>query len=455
MGWYLMEYMPIVDKILSRGKKKLDDLEVYLLNNKSLEIGIFKGELDKYFLSESGGLSIRGIKTNKMGYAYSEKLDESIIDSLIEEVYENSKYIETIDNDEIFTGSPRYKNINKFNGTFNEIPIVEKIEICKQLENYAYSLDKRVSIVQSCSYKEIEQERLLNNTKGIKLRDKDNFGFLYISVIVKDEEDTKTGTSYKVFKNPNMINYKEIAKDAVNKAILMIGASSIKSGSYTTVLKNTVFANLLEAFVSIFSADQAQRGLSLLNNKVGENIASGILTLVDDPFYKEGFSSIAFDDEGTSTKYKRVIDKGVLKTLLHSWKTAKMEGIESTGNASRSSYKSSLTISPSNFYIKRGNISFDNMIKRIEHGIYITNLAGLHSGLNTVSGDFSLSADGYEIVSGNISRPINQITIAGNFFELLKNIEDIGDDLKFVLPGTGYFGSPSITVKSLDRKSVV
>ena len=246
-----------------------------------------------------------------------------------------------------------------------------------------------------------------------------------------------------------MINYKEIAKDAVNKAILMIGASSIKSGSYTTVLKNTVFANLLEAFVSIFSADQAQKGLSLLNNKVGENIASSILTLVDDPFYKEGFSSIAFDDEGTSTKYKRVIDKGVLKTLLHSWKTAKMEEIESTGNASRSSYKSSLTISPSNFYIKNGNISFDNMIKRIEHGIYITNLAGLHSGLNTVSGDFSLSADGYEIVSGNISRPINQITIAGNFFELLKNIEDIGDDLKFVLPGTGYFGSPSITVKSL------
>lgn len=444
-----MESMSMTDKILNQGKKKMEDLEVYFVNNKSLEIGVFKQELDKYLVSESGGISLRGTKDNKMGYAYSEKIDESIIESLLEEVYDNGKYIETKENDEIFKGSSKYDPLINYDEAFSKIPIVDKINICKQLESYAYSLDKRVSIVQSCNYNEIEQERLINNTKGIKLKDKQNLAFLYISVIVKDEEDTKTGSSYKVFKNPSNIDYKELAKEAVNKAISMLRAKSIQSGNYTTVLKNTVFADLLEAYAPIFSADQAQKGLSLLKDIEGEEIATSILTLVDDPFYKDGFASSAFDDEGTSTKYKKVIDKGILKTLLHSWKTAKKEGIDSTANASRPSYKSSLTISPSNFYIEKGNTTFDEMIKSIEQGIYITNLAGLHSGLNQASGDFSLSADGYEIINGNISRPINQITIAGNFFELLKNIEDIGDDLKFTLPGSGYFGSPSIKVRSL------
>ena len=444
-----MGYESIIDKILIEGKKKMSDLEVYFLNNKSLEIGVFKGELEKYSVSESGGISLRGTKNNKMAYAYSEKIDESIINSLIEEVYENAKSIETIDSDEIFVGSSKYGQLNKYNENFNKIPIADKIMLIKDLENYAYSLDNRVSIVQTCSYKEIDQERIINNTKGVDLKDKENLGILYISVIVKDKEDIKTGYSYRAFRNISDIDFKEIGKEAVDRAISKLGAKPIKSGNYQTVLKNTVFANLLESYVSIFSADQAQKGLSLLDDKVGDKIASNLFNLVDDPFYKVGFASRTFDDEGTRTEFKKVIDKGELKTLLHSWKTAKKAGIESTGNALRSSYKSSITISPSNFFVEKGSRSFTDMIEGIENGIYITNLAGLHSGLNPVSGEFSLSAEGYEIINGKISRPINQITIAGNFFDLLKNIEDIGNDLEFTLPGNGHFGSPSIKVKSL------
>src|SRR5690606_23669686 len=132
---------------------------------------------------------------------------------------------------------------------------------------------------------------------------------------------------------------------------------------------NTIFADLLEAFTSIFSADNAQKGLSLLRGKVGEEIATPILTLIDNPLLEDGFASSAFDDEGTSTKYKKVIDNGVLTTLLHTWRTAKKEGVDSTGNGSRPSYKSTLRISPSNFYIDKGDKSFEDMIKDIDHGV--------------------------------------------------------------------------------------
>jgi PmbA protein len=290
---------------------------------------------------------------------------------------------------------------------------------------------------------------MLKNTNGVDLHHKQNGGLAYISVVVKDGDDTKTGIGYRVFSNLSTIDSKDIAKDAVDEAISMLGATPIKTGDYPTVIKNKIFADLLEAFTSVFSADSAQKGLSLLKDKVGEEIATPVLTLVDNPLLEEGFATSSFDDEGTSTKYKKVIDKGVLKTLLHNWRTAKKEGIESTGNGSRTSYKSTLAISPSNFYVEKGETSFDDIIKDIDIGVYIISVAGLHSGLNPVSGDFSLSAYGYEILNGKINRPINQITIAGNFFELLKNIEVIGDDLKFGFPGNGYFGSPTVKVKSL------
>jgi PmbA protein len=130
-------------------------------------------------------------------------------------------------------------------------------------------------------------------------------------------------------------------------------------------------------------------------------------------------------------------------------KTAKKDGIETTGNASKGSYKSSIGISPTNFYVEKGKRSLEEMIASVEKGIMITELQGLHSGLNSISGDFSLAALGYLIEDGKISRPVEQITVAGNYFEMLNNIEETGSDLKFGLPGGAYIGSPSLKIKKL------
>lgn len=424
-------------------------LEVFIESTKEIDIQVFGGEIDKYSVSESGGLSLRGIADGKMGYAYTEKIDESSIDMLINEAYENGTYIDIKDGEEIFEGSHSYEKIDNYNENLSGISMEDKIEFIKNLEKEALTLDNRISSVQMCIYNEIENERYIMNTKGVDLSDKQNGGIVYISVVAKEGNDTKTGTGYRLFSDFSQIDYKEIAKEAVDEAISMLGATPAKSDNYTTVIKNTVFADILKSFSSVFSGDNVQKGLSLLKDKLGEQIASPIFTLVDDPFLKGGFASRSFDDEGTSTNYKKVIDKGTLTTYLHNWKTAKKDNVVSTGNGSRASYKSPLSISPTNFYIESGEMSFHELLSDIERGIYITNVAGLHSGLNPVSGDFSLSAHGYEIRNGNIYRPVNQITIAGNFFEMLKNIEAIGNDLKFGLPTSGFFGSPSIKIKSL------
>lgn len=444
-----MNYDTLIDEILLRAKEKFTDLEVFVVLDKSMEIGVFKGEIDKYSISESGGLSLRGIVDGKMGYSYTEKLDSSSIDMLIEEAYNNAIFIDTLDGDEIFAGSTEYDDINKYLDKLSTIPVDDKIEFVKNMEKEVYALDKRVVAIQNCFYEEFEKERIIVNSKGVRLKDKINGALAYISVVVKEGDDTKTGMGYRVFSDLEEVNFKDMAKEAVEVALSMLGATQIKSGNYPTIIKNTVFADLLQGFSSIFSGDNAQKGVSLLKDKVGKEIASNLFTLVDNPLYKEGFASKAFDDEGTSTTFKKVIDKGVLTTLLHSWKTAKIDGIQSTGNGSRASYKSTLTISPSNFYVQRGESTFDELLKGIQNGLYIINLAGLHSGLNPVSGDFSLSAYGYEILDGKIKKAINQITIAGNLYEMLNNIEAIGDDLEFGFPGNSQFGSPSIKIRNL------
>jgi len=445
-----MAYKELIEKIFYRGKELgLGDMEVYIRGNKLFDVMIFQGEIDKYSISDEVGLSFRGVYNGKMGYSYTEKVDETSIDMLIKEAIENAVTIDSEDEEEIFEGSKEYKEVNTYNSELENITALQKIEFAKAVEKAALEADKRVTSVNYCLFEEIAEHTILTNTKGLNLESKSNVAIAYVSVVVKDENDVKTGTSYILSNDFSKFNAEKLALEAVKEALSMLGAESIESGTYPVILRNDVAANILESFVSIFVAENVQKNLSLLKGKLNEKIANELITLVDDPFLEGGVASSSFDGEGVATKYKKVIDKGVLKTFLYNNKTAKKDGVESTGNASKASYKSPVGISPTNMYIENGFTTVDDMIKSIDKGIMIIDVQGLHSGVNAVSGDFSLSSYGYLIENGKITRPVNQITIAGNFFEMLNNIELVGNDLKFILPKSGYMGSPSLKVNSL------
>ncbi|MBP8692420.1 MAG: TldD/PmbA family protein, partial [Sedimentibacter sp.] len=427
-----MDIKALIDKIFEKGRASgLEDMEVYYSAGTSLTLKVFQKELETYNLSEGEGLSLRGVYRGKMGYSYTEKADESSIDRLVKDVIENATIIDSDDEEVIFEGSKEYKKVDSFNPSLSEVREEEKIEFVKKLEEEAFNLDDRIVSVQSCVYGDGSGETIMSNTKGLYLRDKSNIAYTYISVVAKEGEDIKTGLAYRTGNDFNKFDAKEIAREAVEEALALLGASPVKSGDYKVIIRNSAAADLLEAFTGIFSAEAVQKNLSLLKGKLNEKIASHVFTLVDDPYMEGGLASRSFDGEGVACKYKKVIDKGVLKTYLHNLKTAKKDGVETTGNAGKDSYKSSIGISPSNFYVEKGERNLNDMIADTDKGILITELQGLHSGLNSISGDFSLAALGFLIEEGKISRPVDQITVAGNYFEMLKNIEEIGSDLKF------------------------
>lgn len=440
-----MKINKLIEEIINRSKEKLDEAEVYLEREEELSIEIFEGEISKYNLAESGGLSLRGSYRGNMGYAYTEKLDESSIEYLISEVIENSKYIAG-DEEVILQGSKGYANLDYID-KLSDFTTEEKIETLKKIEKEALNMDKRIR-TNRLVYSESINERQIVNTKGVDLADKQSSGGLYFSVIARDGEDVKTGSSSKLFKSFEEVDQEEISKKAVENAISMLGAQTIRSGDYKLVFEDETFGSLLASFLSVFEADKVQKGLSLLTDKLGEEIASKNVTLVDDPFLKDGFGNRSFDGEGTATRTNKLVEAGKLKGYLYNWKTAKKDELESTGNAGRH-YKGSITTTVSNFYLEAGNKSEEELLKIVDQGIFIDSLQGLHSGLDPVSGDFSLSASGYLIKEGRKDRPVNQITVSGNFFDLFKNIEEIGSNLKFGLSSGGRIGSPSVYVKGL------
>jgi PmbA protein len=435
----------LIDKLFQLGKERgLVDMEVSYNSGTSFSLKVFKKEIDGYSLSQSDVLKFRGIYNGKIGSSYTEKVDESSIELLVNDAIENAKIISSEDEVEIFAGSKEYKEVVTYNPELEKVSELEKIEFAKKLEEIAYSLDSRVSTVSASNYVDGSSESLLRNSKGLNLQSNSNYVVSYVGVVVKEGEDIKSKYAFASGRDFSKLNPEMLAKEAVEEALSMLGAKSIKSGNYPIIIRNDTMGDLLSAFTGIFSAENVQKDLSLLKGKLNQKVASDKLNLVDDPFMKDGLASSSYDAEGVACTFKNVIENGVLKTYLYNLKTAKKDNIETTGNSLGGS-----GIGPSNFYIKNGDKSLDDIIASIDNGLLITDLAGLHSGLNAISGDFSLSSSGYEIENGKIKRPVEQITVAGNFFEMLNGIEEIGNDIRFGTPGSSYIGCPSIKFKSL------
>lgn len=434
------------ERLFTEGTKAgFTDMEIFVSNSSNFRLQVFNKEVDNYSLNQIRGISFRGIYNGKMGYAYTEIADDESITFLIENAKANAEITGSTDDIPIYEGSPSYPEVIAYNEDLNNISVEEKMQFTFDLEAEALKLDPRVKTVNYCIYSDGEGEIYIANTKGLEQSFRSNMAYCYVSVVVQEGDSIKTGGRLAVGNNWSKFNAAALAKEAVEEGLSLLDAESIESGKYPIVLRYDVAADILGTFCDVFSAESVQKGLSLLEGKLEEKIAADIVTLLDDPLLENGIASQPFDAEGVASKTKAVISDGVLKTFLHNLKTAKKDGVESTGNAYKG-IKSPIGISPTNFYIQAGDKSYQQLLEEMGEGLIIISVQGLHSGANPVSGDFSLGAYGYYVKDGRIQRPVDQITIAGNFFDLLKNVVAIGSDLEFDSSGVG---SPSLLIKEL------
>ena len=442
-----MELNLFVKELFSKAQEEgFSEYEVYYVDRESLSISVYKEEVEKYNLNNSAGLSFRGKFGDRIGYSYTEILDEDAIEMLVKKAKENVLAIENNDIQFIYEGDKEYKEISTYHEELEDIPADKLINIAISMEKEAKKYCNKVESFSGCSVSYSSGKYGIINSKGLNLSNKSNLLTAYVVPIVKDLDKMYDGCGYVVAKSLNDVKPDKIAKMGVDEALSKIGGTSIASGNYKVIINNEAMVSLLSTFAGIFSGDEVQKGLSLLKDKEGEIIAADIVNLVDDPHLEDGLASVSFDDEGVATLKTYLIKNGKLNSLLHNLKTANKAGVKSTGNGFKSSYASPISVSPTNFYIEPGINSLEEMTKKINKGLIITDFAGLHSGANSITGDFSLAAKGFYIEDGIKTHPVEQITVAGNFFTLLNNIEEIGSDLKFPMSSVG---SPSIVIKEL------
>ncbi len=442
-----MELNEFVKELFAEAKKAgFSEYEVYYVDRESLSINVYKEEVEKYSLNTSYGLSFRGKMGEKIGYSYTEILDKDAIAMLVNKAKENVLAIENDDMQFIYDGDKEYTEVTTYSQALENIPADKLIKIAMDMEKECKAYSDKVDNFEGCAVGYSKGEYGIINSKGLNLHNKSNLLTAYVLPIIKDGDKMHDGFGYVTANSLDEVDPKKIAMDGVNEALSKIGAKSVPSGDYKVIINNDAMVSLLSTFAGVFSADAVQKGLSLLKDKEGEDIASSIVNLVDDPHLKNGLASVGFDDEGVATRKTYLIKDGKLDSFLHNLKTANKAGVKSTGNGFKNSYASPISVSPTNFYFEPGNKEFDELVSTIDEGIIINDLAGLHSGANAITGDFSLAAKGFFINNGKKDFPIEQITVSGNFFKLLNDIEEIGSDLKFPMSSVG---SPSIKIKSL------
>ncbi|WP_026905855.1 TldD/PmbA family protein [Paucisalibacillus globulus] len=445
-----MDLITFRNKLFAEGEKiGLSDIELYYEKQSGFGCQVSQGEIDDYRSSTVSAVSVRGLYQGKMGYAYTEKLDEDSVSFLLSNLKENSVLIEG-DPEKLFTGDTTYEKLDFYSPALLETTIEEKINFLKEVTNKIYEYDKRVVQTSYASIQDQLVEKAIFNNNGLSLQDRNNFLFVMFLVVVKEDEEIKSDYYFKLTKDLGAMDADEIAKEAVEKSLRHLGGKPYPNKTYPIILNNSASAGLLAVFSPTFSAKSVQDNQSRLKGKLDTMIASKAITLIDNPHLPDGIKSGTFDSEGVPTRKLTVVENGILKSYFHNLKTAEKDGVKSTGHGNKSSYKDSIGVSPSNFYVLPGDTSYEDLYKDFEEGIMITRLSGLHSGADHVSGDFSLAAEGFYIKDGKILSPTNQMTIAGNFFELLHNVESVGTDLEFTPADFyGYIGSPSLKIKGL------
>ena len=432
----------------SAEKYGIDRYELYYSRGADMTFAAYKGEIDKTTTSDGDGACFRCIVNGKMGYASTELFSEQEADRIVSDAKKCAEILESEDKEFLFEGSDEYPTLpeNKFSPMTAEGMMEQAIE----LEKKCYSADSRIKSVSHSTVFQAFSEIGISNSYGLDLYSNRPLFCAYVQATAEENEDVQVGFSASFSNNPEKLSVDFVVEESTKQALLALGAESIPTGKYKTVISNMQMATLLETFCDVFSADAAQKGMSLLAGKEGDKIASDIVTIVDDPFCEESCCMSAFDAEGVAATKKNVVENGVFKTLLHNLKTADKAGVKTTGNAYKASYKSKVSISPFAFYVKPSDVSFDEVINRTQNGVYITELNGMHAGANFVTGDFSLSASGFLIEDGKLTKPIKEITVAGNFFSMLKQIECVGSDFRFSMPsGSSQFGSPCVCVGTM------
>jgi len=425
----------------------ITEYELYYQASASTSVDTFQHSINEFTSSESGGVCFRCIVGGKMGYASTEDLSAEQAKAVVMKAADSALLLEAEEQVFLGEGGQEYEPLEDKS---YPLPSTEEL-IAKVLETTEKLYAADPAAIDGCQTQGIREsmQTAIYNSKGLDLSYAvDIAGLIAVGVVTNGKE---MSNDYQIkLGQLDKIDTDVLVKEAVDGAKIKLGGDVAPTGQYPVVFNTEAMCSLLGVYSSIFSSEAAQKGLSKLAGQEGEVIASPIVTLVDDPFHPENPMPMNFDAEGSPTHKKSIIEGGKLNTLLYNLKTAAVAGKKTTGNASKAGYDSAVGLRPFTLYLENGDLSEEELLAKAGFGVYITDLSGLHAGADSISGDFSLQSAGFMIRDGKKAEYVKSFTVAGNFYDLLKNITALANNCH--LPramGSTAFGAPSVLVEGL------
>ena len=400
----------MIDKLIDLAKENNIDLEVCSKKEYSAQIAVLNSNLENFYISNTTRHNIKAIKDSKCIFFVTEDLSDP--DYIINEL---NKTFLLSDNDNLNRLSNNsYENRNK---VFNK-PDFKKV---KEDLLSLYALKKDYSFIKNI------EASYSYNSMNIDIKNKNNYmtdntysNYIYVSI--SGEKNNIVKSDYiSIYTNNYDFN---IVKEKVIKLLKYLESkfteTSISTNKYNVLLNNNVVKDILNTFISSFSTRNIDMKLSFLTGKLNQKVFSDKISIIEEPVNTKFVTTRYFDDEGTLTYNKEYVSKGVFVKTYNNLEYALKNKEELTGNS----------YGVRNFHIKEGNKTYDELIKTMQNGIIINRIEGMHSGINTRSGDISLQATGLLVENGVVTKSLSMIILQSNIIEILNNVIEVGNDLE-------------------------
>jgi PmbA protein len=435
-----------VNELLERAQALLqrasagEEMEVFISRGVETEVQAYQGEVENLSSSSSAEIGIRilidGPQGARVGSAYAGSLDEEAIIEALENARDNAHFA----TEDEFVAFARPDGVSPVSLHLNDpgvgtTSMDDKVAMAIELEAMVRSGDARIRQVDSANYSDYVVESAIATTTGVAAAFDRSGSYVSVEAIASDGGEDQTGWGLSVGRAPHDLSLEKAAADAVRRATRMLGAVKAPSSKGIAVFDPRTAATLWSIIGSALSGDAVVRGRSFFANRLGETVASPLVTLIDDPTDARHFAASAYDAEGLACRRNELITNGVLQRFVYDTVSGRRAHTSSTGNAVRGGVAGSPTAGCRALQLAAGEYDQDEIFRRVGTGVFVESLTGVHSGVNPISGDFSVGITGLMIRDGVLAEPIREVTIASTLQRMLLDVMFVGNDVQW-LPGT-------------------
>jgi PmbA protein len=425
------ELQELADRVVAQAHSG-EQVEAYVSRDIETDIRVYGGEVEHFVSAQSEGIGIRVIKDGRTGFAYAGTLDPTAIAEVLAEARDNVAF----GTPDEWAGLAEPDGVDVvpqelWNEALAGYATDRKIALAKELERLTVAGDPRVR-VDDANYADVAVESAVASTTGLRRSGRENGCYVSVSTLADDGDETQTGFGFSVGRSPDEFDLQKAATEAADRATRLLGATKPASKRVTVVFDPYVTAMLLGIISSTLNGEAVAKGRSLFKDRVGDTVASPLFTLVDDPTNPLAYTATDLDGEGLAARRNNLIQDGVLQGFVHNSYSARRADTKSTGNAVRGGFKGTPGVGCLALQLQPGTRDQAAIVADVDDGVLIQTVQGLHSGVNPISGDFSVGASGLVITNGTVGAPIREFTLASTLQRMLLDVVEVGGDVDWL-----------------------